>query len=106
MTLDEQYQKAIDDQRAYLMQVQTDFNKICDEAKKTAQEKLKQIPDGNKEAREAVLVEQKEALDKGLHDLKVAIEVSTRSTMKALEAIVKEKEKSVLADLEKQIASL
>ena len=40
MTLDEQYQQAIDDQRAYLQKLQEDFNKVCETAKVKAQERI------------------------------------------------------------------
>lgn len=106
MTLDEQYQKVIDDQRAYLLKLQDDFNKACDEAKKRAQEKLKGIPDTDKEAREQVLKDQKQELEEALHILKSEVDHSTRKTMRELESVVHEKEKQILADLEKQMASL
>lgn len=106
MTLDEQYQKTIDDQRAYLLKLQEDFNKTCETEKKKAEEKLKMIPEENKEAREAVLKEEKAVLEKALHALKFEVDHSTKETMKKLEAIVREKEKQILTDLENQIASL
>ena len=106
MTLDEQYQKIIDDQRTYLLKLQDDFNKKCDEAKARAQEKLKGIPEENKEAREDVLQAQKEELEEALHILKSEVNHSTRTTMKQLEEIVRQKEEKVLADLEAQIAKL
>ena len=106
MTLDEQYQKVIDDQRTYLLKLQDDFNKACDEAKKRAQEKLKGIPDTDKEAREQVLKDQKAELEEALHTLKTEVDHSTRETMRKLEAVVHEKEKQILADLERQMASL
>lgn len=106
MTLDEQYQKIIDDQRTYLLKLQADFNTQCEEAKKKAQEKLKNIPGEQKEAREKVLQEQKGELEGSLHILKNSVSHSTRETMKKLEAIVQQKEANVLADLEKQMAAL
>lgn len=106
MTLDEQYQKIIDDQRTYLLKLQDDFNKKCDEAKTKAQEKLKGIPEDNKEAREGVLQAQKEELEEALHVLKSEVDHSTRMTMKQLEEVVRKKEESVLSDLEKQIQAL
>lgn len=106
MTLDEQYQQIIDDQRTYLLKLQDDFNKKCDEAKVRAQEKLKKVPEDNKEGREAVLKEQKEELEEALHILKSEVDHSTRGTMKKLEEIVRQKEQQVLSDLEAQIAKL
>ncbi len=106
MTLDEQYQSAIDDQRTHLMKLQDEFNRACDDAKKKAQDKLKEIPETDKEAREAVLNEQKTELEAALYTLKTEVDHSTRTTMKRLEEIIREKEKAVLADLEKQLANL
>lgn len=106
MTLDEQYQKTIDDQRANLMKLQEEFNAACDQAKTKAQEKLKTIPQEDKEAREEVLKEQKEALETALHVLKTEVDHSTRMTMQKLELIIREKEKTILSDLENQMAKL
>lgn len=106
MILDEQYQKTIDDQRTNLMALQAGFNKVCDDAKAQAEEKLKTVPPEDKEGRESVLKEQKDVLEVALRDLKIAVDNSTRETMKQLEIIMTEKEKTILADLEKQIASL
>lgn len=106
MTLDEQYQKTIDDQRTHLLKLQDDFNKACDSAKVRAQEKLKNIPQENKEARETVLREQKTELEEALHYLKTEVDHSTRQTMKRLEEIVTQKEKQILSKLEEEIASL
>ncbi|MFA6521638.1 MAG: hypothetical protein WCT53_04615 [Candidatus Gracilibacteria bacterium] len=106
MTLDEQYQQTIDDQRTHLMQMQEDFNKVCDAAKVKAQEKLKQIPEDKKEERETVLKEQKATLEEALHKLKTDVDQSTKATMKKLEVIVSEKEKQILSDLETQMANL
>lgn len=106
MTLDERYQQTIDEQRAYLQKLQEDFNGACEAAKTKAQEKLKTIPETDKEAREAVLKEQKTELEAALHTLKTEVDHSTRMTMKKLEEIIREKEKEILADLEKQMAAL
>lgn len=106
MNLDEQYQKVIDDQRTHLLKLQDDFNKKCDEAKVTAQERLKNIPTEDKEAREAVLQDQKKELEEALHILKSEVDHSTRGTMKKLEEIVRQKEVAVLSNLEKEIAEL
>lgn len=107
MTLDEQYQKVIDDQRTYLMQLQTDFNAACEAAKVKAQEKIKTLGEtADKEAKENILKEQKAELDAALGTLKSSVDHSTRDTMKKLEAIVHQKEELILADLEKQLANL
>lgn len=106
MTLDEQYQKTIDDQRAYLLKLQEDFNKACDAAKAKAEAKLKEIPETDKESKEEVLKQQKSELEEALHILKTEVDHSTRDTMKKLEIIVREKEKAVLSELEQQLANL
>lgn len=105
-TLDQLYQQTIDDQRAYLMKLQDDFNKKCDEAKEKTEAKLKEIPEDKKEEREAILMIQKQELEEALHTLKEEIDQSTRQTMKKLESIVHQKEELILLDLEKQMASL
>lgn len=106
MTLDEQYQKTIDDQRSYLLKLQDDFNKKCDSAKVAAQKRLKEIPTADKEAREEVLKGQKAELEEALHVLRMEVDHSTKETMKKLEEIVTKKEQDILADLEKEIAAL
>ncbi|MEK9133057.1 MAG: hypothetical protein AAB606_05125 [Patescibacteria group bacterium] len=106
MTLDEQYQQTIEDQRNYLLAVQSDFNKKCDAAKAKAEEKSKQIPETDKPAKEQVLKEQKVELETALKTLKEEIDHSTRQTMKKLEEIVRQKEQQVLGDLENQLANL
>lgn len=106
MTLDEQYQQAIDDQRAYLLKLQDDFNKICETAKETTADKLKALQKDDKEGREAVMTAQKAELSEALHNLKVLVDVSTKRTMRKLEEIMRQKEQQVLADLEKQMAAL
>lgn len=106
MTLDEQYQKTIDDQRAYLLKLQDSFNEACDNAKAKAQERLKTLPAEDKEAREEVLQSQKGELEEALHTLKSEVGHSTRATMKSLEAVVREKEKQVLGELEREIEAL
>lgn len=106
MTLDEQYQKTIDDQRGHLLAVQDNFNKKCDLAKEKAEQKLKEITGDDKEAKEEVLRAQKQELEAALHELKTEVDHSTRETMKRLEDIVHEKEKQLLTDLESQMATL
>lgn len=106
MTLDEQYQKTIDEQRAYLLKLQDEFNKACDVAKEKAQKRLKEIPADNKEARAAVLNEQKSELNEALSKLRQAVDESTRATMKKLEEIVRQKETKILEELEQQLAAL
>lgn len=106
MTLDEQYQKTIDDQRTHLLQLQEEFNAECDKAKVRAQEKIKALAPGDKEGREAALKEQKEELNAALSQLKISIDTSTRHTMRTLESIITQKEQEILKDMEKQIEAL
>ena len=104
--LDALYQATIDEQRAHLVQLQDDFNKISAEAKEKAQGKLKAVPKEDKKAQEDVLLEQKATLEVALKDLKSKVDNSTRQIMKKLEVINTEREKRVLSDLERQIESL
>ena len=106
MTLDEQYQKVIDDQRLNLLKLQQGFNEKCEEAKQKAQEKLADTAVEDKNSREEILNAQKQELEEALHYLKTEVAHSTRETMKKLEIVISEKEKNILADLEKQLASL
>lgn len=106
MTLDEEYQKTIDDQRTHLLKLQEDFNKECDKAKERATSKLKKVPEDDRDAREAILKEQKAELQVALHQLKMDVDHSTRQTMKELERIVREKEKLILTELEEEMKSL
>ncbi len=106
MTLDELYQKTIDDQRAYLLKLQDDFNSKCTEAKKRAHEKIAQIPASDRPQREAVLKAQKAELEVALQELKTEVDHSTRDTMKKLENIIRQKEQGLLEELEKEIATL
>ena len=106
MTLDEQYQKTIDDQRTFLLKLQDDFNKACDNAKNVAQEKIKSLPKDDKAGREAALQEQKTALDEALHILKTEVDHSTRETMRKLEEVVRKKEELLLGNLEKEMEAL
>lgn len=106
MTLDEQYQKTIDDQRAYLAKLQEDFNKTAAAAKEAAEKKLKENPNLDDAGKEAILKEQKEVLDTALSALKAEVAHSTRQTMKILEGILTQKEQAVIADLEQQLQKL
>ena len=51
MTLDEQYQGIIDDQRSHLLGMQKEFNDLCESEKKKAQDKLAQLPKEDREGR-------------------------------------------------------
>lgn len=106
ISLDEQYQKVIDDQRAHLLEMQKNFNELCESEKKKAQEKLAALPKEDREGRQAILEEQKKILDEALANLKADVAESTRHTMHDLEAIIRQKEVMVLKDLERQLAAL
>ncbi len=105
-TLDDQYQKVIDDQRSHLLEMQKNFNDLCESEKKKAQEKLATLSKEDKEGRQAVLEEQKKVLDEALARLKADVAESTRHTMHDLEGIIRQKEVLVLKDLERQLAAL
>lgn len=104
--LNKLYQKTIDDQRNHLMELQTQFNARCDEIKKKAEEKMKPLKPDDKEGKTAVLQEQKRELEEALSWLKQEVNHSTRQTMHTLEDIQRQREKFLLEDLEKQLASL
>lgn len=106
LSLDELYQKTIDEQRNHLFGLQDQFNKKCDDIRKIAQDKLTKVPDENREGKEAVLMEQKAALEEGLRWLKEEVNTSTRQTMKKLEEIQTQREQKILAELEQQMAAL
>lgn len=106
LSLDELYQKTIDDQRNYLLGLQNEFNKKCDEIRDRAQAELAKIPNEDREGKQAVLVKQKEELEEALRWLKGEVNSSTMHTMKKLEEIQRKREERVLSDLEKQIAAL
>ncbi len=106
MTLDEQYQGIIDDQRSHLLGMQKEFNDLCESEKKKAQDKLAQLPKEDREGRQAVLEDQKKVLDDALASLKSDVAESTRHTMHSLEGIIRQKETLVLKDLERQLAAL
>lgn len=106
MTLDEQYQKIIDEQRSHLLKMQKDFNDLCELEKKRAQDRLSKIAKEDRESRQQILQQQKTVLDEALAKLKSDVAESTRHTMRALEDIIRQKEVIILEDLEKQLALL
>lgn len=106
LSLDDLYQKTIDDQRAYLLKLQDEFNKKCDDIRKIAQDKLAKVPNSDREGKEKALLEQKAALEEALRWLKEEVNTSTRRTMVKLEEIQRKREEKILGELETQIAAL
>jgi len=104
--LDTLYRETIDQQRSHLLGLQETFNKRCESAKVVAQEKLKALAPEDNEGKKTILQEQKATLEALLKELKHAIDESTRTVMKRLEEINVEREKKIIADLEKQLATL
>ncbi|MEK7529105.1 MAG: hypothetical protein AAB592_05030 [Patescibacteria group bacterium] len=104
--LDAIYQETIDKQRAHLMALQEDFNGKCEAAKKVAEDKIALLSADDKAKKEEVLQEEKTVLEEALKILKSEVDRSTRETMKTLEAINNERERTILEDLERQIAAL
>lgn len=105
-SLEELYQQTIDEQRTHLSNLQVEFNKKCDDIKKRAADKMAQVPKDDKEAKQAVLMEQKQELEEALRWLRIEVNESTKKTMRKLEEIQKQREQKILGELEKQIAAL
>lgn len=106
MAWEQEYQQIVDAQREYLLGLQKKFHEQCEAAKKTAQDKIAALPNEDKLARETILREEKVVLDNALKDLKAAIAVSSKETMKKLEVVVRKQEEETIANLEKELAAL
>ncbi|PIQ78302.1 hypothetical protein COV82_01230, partial [Candidatus Peregrinibacteria bacterium CG11_big_fil_rev_8_21_14_0_20_46_8] len=90
----------------HLLQLQDAFNKACETAKTEAKQKMAKIPEADKEAQQAVLIEQKKKLEEALATLKTAVRESTKNTMHKLEGIVMQKEVSEISRIEMEIEKL
>lgn len=73
--------------RAFLMEVQEAFNRHCDEIKAEFAKKLESIPESDKDARDAILNEQKAQLDKTLIELKQLLNARAAEVRVQLEEI-------------------
>lgn len=99
-TLDELYNQTVNEQRDYLTKLQDAFNRHCDEITTEAQHKLKEIPETNIEARQAVFQEQRKKLDEALAQLKTEVDTSTGRIRRKLEEIHRQREELKLKELE------
>ncbi|MBP9718350.1 hypothetical protein KBD59_03570 [Candidatus Gracilibacteria bacterium] len=106
MTWQEEYQQIITGQREYLLGLQKTFHEKCEEAKKTAQDKIAALPDDDTQGREEILKQEKSILDGALKELKETIALSTRATMKKLEVVVRKQEEETITHLEEELALL
>lgn len=106
LSLEQQYEKVISEQRDYLSRLQTAFNAHCDEIAQKTAEKLKDIPENDKETRKKIYQEQKRELDEGLKKLKTEIEKSSSETRKKLEDINSKREAREIKELEDMIQHL
>ncbi len=106
ISLEQQYEKVISEQRDYLSRLQTAFNAHCDEIAKKAEAKLNNVPENDKETRKKIYVEQKRELDEGLKRLKSEIEKSSTETRKKLESINSKREAREIKELEDMIQHL
>jgi argininosuccinate lyase len=103
-TLDEQYNQAAEDQKNYLLQIQTAFNQHCSEITELAKVKLSQIPESDMENRNKVTEEQKQKLSEALQQLKTEINTRSTNTRIKLEQIHSQREAIKLQELEKTIS--
>lgn len=73
--------------RAFLVEVQEAFNRHCDEIKAETTKKMEAIPESDQTARQAVLDEQKNQLDKTLAELKQLLNARAAELRVQLEEI-------------------
>ena len=105
-TPDELYTQTIQTQRNYLVKLQDDFNKRCDEIAVSTNEKLKTVPETDVEGRKKIFDEQKQLLNQALNELKNAINVSSGEVRRKLEEIYAQREITVIASLENDMKTL
>jgi hypothetical protein len=99
-TLDEQYLKAVEEQKNYLEQLQNAFNLHCDEITAETQKKLEGIPETDTELREKIIDEQKVELKTALSQLRAEIEKSSTASRAKLEDINRQREEIKLKEIE------
>lgn len=98
--LDDQYNKTVNDQRDYLLQLQQAFNQHCDGITAETQKKLTVIPESNLEERKRIFDDQKKQLDDTLAQLKKEIDASHAKVRKKLEDIHRQREEERITQLE------
>ena len=105
-TTDELYTQTINEQRAYLANLQETFNKTCDEITAQAKQKLAEVPEENLEERKKIFEEQKNKLEEALNNLRRDITVSGNKTRRKLEELHAQREANSIDALEKQILTI
>lgn len=98
--LDDLYNKTVNDQRDYLVKLQTAFNSHCEGITAEAQKKLSTIPETDTQTRKQVFEEQKKQLDEALGSLKKEIDASSMAVRKKLEEIHRQREEAKLTEIE------
>jgi argininosuccinate lyase len=98
--LDETYLRTINDYRNYLTNLQSAFNKRCEEITAQEEAKLKNTPETDLPARRQIGEEQKKLLNEALVQLKSEITQSSNKFRQKLEDIHKQRELIALDQLE------
>lgn len=106
MTNDELYNQIIKTQREYLVKLQEDFNKRCDEITTLTNEKLQTIPEADVESRKKIFDQQKVLLDEALTHLKNEVNRSSNDVRQKLEKLYEQREANVIDKLEKDIQAV
>lgn len=104
-TLERLYDETIEHHEEYLDKLHKAFDHRCDEIGAKAKQKLAKLDPNDEEAKQPILQEQQEQLNKTLGELKYAITKSNANAMKRLEAI-QEKLESSMIDIEEELANL
>ena len=99
------YQQTIKAHQEYLKKLQEAFDNRCEEIRTETHSKIDDIPEMDKKARETVLKEEKELLDRTLEELKYAVSRSSSEAREKLEQIENRREEQSV-DLEAQLAAL
>lgn len=99
------YQQTIDHHQNYLDRLHEAFDKRCEVIGAGAKEKLKSVDEKDEEARQQILMEEQEQLDRTLEELKSAINKSNADARKKLEEIQVKIDQDTM-DLENELADL
>lgn len=99
------YNETIEHHNEYLERLHSAFNRRCETIGADAKKKLDKVPKEDEEARNAVLQEEQEQLDKTLAELKYAINKSNANARKKLEQIQVKLEEREL-NIEEELANL
>lgn len=99
------YQETIDHHHTYLERLHSAFNNRCEKIGADTKKKLAEVDEEDEEAKEKILAEEKELLDKTLAELKYAINRSNANARKKLEEIQEKIEEGSL-DLDAELAEV